>query len=64
MRPCSFAFAGCLYYKMCVGLNGFNHRNNLALGGVRIGMGCMNLVYCYLKVYTGTRNLNLFKYLT
>ena len=64
MRPCSFAFAGCLYYKMCVGLNGFNPRNNLALGGVRIGMGCMNLVYCYLKVYTGTRNLNLFKCLT
>ena len=44
MHPCGFAFAGSLYYKMWAGLNGFDPRNNLALGGVRIGMGCMNLV--------------------
>ena len=27
------------------------------LGGVRIDRGCMNLTYCYFKVYEGTRNL-------
>ena len=43
-RPCSFASAGSSYYKMWAGLNGFNPRNDLELGGVRIGMGCMNLV--------------------
>ena len=44
MRSCGFAFAGSSYYKMWVGLNGFYPRNKLALGGIRIGMGCMNLV--------------------
>jgi len=44
MRPCGFAFAGSSYYKMWAGLKGHDPRNNLALGGVRIGMGCMNLV--------------------
>jgi len=44
MRPCGFTSAGSSYYKMWVGLNGFNPRNDLVLGGVRIGMGCMNLV--------------------
>jgi len=39
-----FTSAGSLYYKMWVGLNGFDPRNILVLGGVRIGMGCMNLV--------------------
>jgi len=42
-----------------MGLNGFDPRNDLVLGGVRIGMGCMNLV----KVYAGTRNLNHISYL-
>jgi len=36
--------SGSLYYKMWVGLNGFDPRNDLVLSGVRIGMGCMNLV--------------------
>ena len=42
MHPCGFEFAGSLYYKMWAGLDGFDPRNNLpvALGGVRIGMGC------------------------
>ena len=44
MRPCGFAFAGSSYYKMWAGLNGFDPRNNFVLGGVRIGMDCMNLV--------------------
>ena len=44
MHPYGFAFAGSSYYKMWAGLNGFNPRNNLVLGCVRIGMGCMNLV--------------------
>jgi len=44
MHPCGFASAGSLYYKMWAGLNGFDTRNNLVLNGVRIGMGCMNLV--------------------
>jgi len=29
---------------MWAGLNGFDPRNDLVLGGVRIGIGCMNLV--------------------
>jgi len=40
----SSASAGSLYYKMWAGLNGFDPRNDLVLGGVGIGMGCMNLV--------------------
>ena len=44
MHPCGFASAGSSYYKIWAGVNGFNPRNNLVLGGVRIGMGCMNLV--------------------
>ena len=39
MRPCGFASAGSSYYKMWVGLNLFDPRNDLVLGGVRIGMG-------------------------
>jgi len=38
MRPCGFAFAGSSHYKMWAGLKGYESRNNLALGGVRIGM--------------------------
>ena len=38
------ASAGSSYYKMWVGLNGFNPRNDSVLGSVRIGMDCMNLV--------------------
>ena len=52
MRPCGFAFAGSSYYKMWAGLNGFDPRNNLALGGVRIGMDCMNLVTVISRYYT------------
>ena len=43
-RPCSFASPGSLHYKMWAGLNGYDPRTDLVLGGVRIGMGCMNLV--------------------
>ena len=43
-HPCSFASAGSSCYKMWVGLNGFDPMNDLVLGGVRIGMGCMDLV--------------------
>ena len=45
-RPCGFASssAGRSHYKMWAGLNGFDPGNDLVLGGVRIGMGCMNLV--------------------
>ena len=45
MRPCTccFASAGSSYCKMWAGLNGFDHRNDLVLGGVRIGIGCINL---------------------
>ena len=39
-----FASAGSSYYKMWAGLSGFDPRNDLALGVIRIGMGCMNLV--------------------
>ena len=44
MHPCGFASAGSSYYKMWAGPNGFDPRNDLVLSGVRIGMGCMNLV--------------------
>ena len=37
-RPCGFASAGRSHYKMWAGLNGFDPRNDLVLGGVRIGM--------------------------
>ena len=43
-RPCGFASAGSLYHKMWACLNGFDPRSDLVFGGVRIGMGCMNLV--------------------
>ena len=39
-HPCGFTSAGSSYYKMWAGLDGFDPRNDLALGGVRIGMGC------------------------
>ena len=40
-RPCA---AGRSCYKMWAGLNGFDPRTDFVLGGVRIGMDCMNLV--------------------
>ena len=43
-RPCGFAAAGSSCYKMWAGLNGFDPRTDLVFGGVRNGMGCMNLV--------------------
>jgi len=43
-HPCGYASAGRAYYKMWAALNGFNPRNDLVQIGVRIGMGCMNLV--------------------
>ena len=45
-RPCSFASPdpGSSRYKMRAGLIGYNPRTDLVFGGVRIGMGCMNLV--------------------
>ena len=43
-RPCGFAAAGSSCYKMWAGLNGFDPRTDFVLGGVRIGMDCMNLV--------------------
>ena len=49
MCPCGFASAGSSYYKMWAGLNGFDPTNNLVFGGVRVGMGCMNLVTAISK---------------
>jgi len=43
MRPCGFVSAGSSYYKMWVGLNGFDPRNDFMFG-IKVGMGCMNLV--------------------
>jgi len=43
MRPCGFASAGSSYYKMWAGFKSFDPGNNLVLGGVRVGTGCMNL---------------------
>ena len=43
-HPCGFASAGSSDYRMWAGLNGLDPRTDLVLGGVRIGMGCMNLV--------------------
>ena len=40
-------------------LNGFDPRNDLVLGGIRIGHGLHESSYCYFKVYAGTFNLNL-----
>jgi len=37
--PCGFTSAGSSYYKMWAGLNEFDPRKDLALGGIRIGMG-------------------------
>jgi len=45
---------------MWAGLNGFDPRNDLVLG-VRIGMGCMNLVTAISRFTPGTRNLNYFR---
>ena len=56
-----FASAGSSYYKMWAGLKGYDPRNNLALGGVRIGMGCMNLVTVisrYMRVPVTLRHQN------
>ena len=59
--PCGFTSAGSSYYKMWTGLNGFDPRNDLVLGYVRIGMhGLHESSYCYFKVYMGTRNLKPF----
>ena len=44
MHPCGFVSAGSSHYKMWAGLNGFNPRNDLVFNGVRIGIGCINLV--------------------
>ena len=52
-------------YKMWVGLNGFDPRNDLVLSGVRIGTGCMNRVTAISRSTrvrlwapdAGTRNL-------
>ena len=59
-HPCGFASAGSSYYKMWAGLNGFDPRTNLELGGVRISdwHGLYESSYCYFRVYAGTRNLN------
>jgi len=48
VRPCGFASAGSSYYKMWVGLNGFDPRNDFMFG-IRVGMGCMNLVTAVSK---------------
>jgi len=40
-------------------LNGFDPRNDLVLGGIRIGHGLHESSYCYFKVYVGTFNLNI-----
>jgi len=41
-RLCGFAENSC--YKMWAGLNGFDPRTDFVLGGVRVGMDCINLV--------------------
>ena len=45
---CGFAAAGSSCYKMWAGLNGFDPRTDFVLGGVRIGIDCMNLVILVL----------------
>ena len=42
---------------MWAGLNGFDPRKDLVLGGIRIGHGLHDSSYHYFKVYAGTRNL-------
>jgi len=42
-----------------VTLNGFDPRNDLVLGGIRIGHGLHESSYHYFKVYAGTFNLNI-----
>ena len=59
-HPCGFTSVGSLYCKMWVGLNGFDPRNNLVLSGVRIGMGCMNLVIVISR-YTWVPNRTCLK---
>ena len=46
--------------KMWAGLNGIDPRNDLVLGGIRIGMGCMNLVTVISRYTRVTLNLWLF----
>ena len=46
MRPCNSS-----YYKMWAGFKRFDPRNNLVLGGVRVGTGCMNL-FTAISKYT------------
>jgi len=57
--PCGLTSA---YYKMWVGLNGFNPRNDLVLGSVRIGMDCMNLVTVILRYMRVPVTLRLHKH--
>ena len=53
-----------LWLRLCIlevrittGLNGFDPRNDLVLGGIRIWHGLHESSYCYFKVYAGTRTL-------
>ena len=43
------------FTKLWAGLNGIDPRNDLVLGGVKIGMhGLHESSYCYFKVCAGT----------
>ena len=52
-----FASAGSSYYKMWAGLNGFDPRNDLVLGGIRVGMGLVTAISGYTRVPVTLREL-------
>ena len=54
-HPCGLASAGSSYYKMWVGLNGFNQR--LSAWWRKDRYGLHESSYCYFKVCLGTRTL-------
>ena len=61
-HPCGFASVGSSYYKMWVGLNGFDPRKHLG-GGLSAWLckdwhGLHESSYCYFKIYVGTCKLN------
>jgi len=45
-HPCGFASAGSSYYRRWVGLNGFDSRNDLVLGSVRIVTAISGYTLC------------------
>ena len=65
-HPCGFASAGSSYYIMWVRLFGFHPQKQLTVGGVRIGMGYVNVVTAisrYTRVPVTLTDLSVFSHI-